>query len=249
MTQEGMNNESTLFDQKANEPPKSEADSTAYSCCGRMIVMPSNNTGRAVVMLSDSYPGRIGNLHTPDSIRKPKPVPFALDNGVYGAWSNGREWDEVKYYKALDFYDPLECRWTVVPDWVADKKLTLKKWDEHSDRIRQKGFTLAFAVQDGMSPDDVPDDADVIFVGGSTEWKWRTLPIWGREFERVHAARVNTYRLLWMADDCGVESCDGTGFTRGDQKQWNGLCEYLEESTAGKRNQRELFAADSFLNI
>jgi len=99
-----------------------------------------------------------------------------------------------------------------------------------------------------MIPGDVPENAEVIFVGGSTEWKWKTMPIWCREFERVHAARVNTYRLLWMAHDCGAESCDGTGFTRGDQKQWNGLVEYLEESTHG-RKQDEMFAAGSTLNL
>jgi len=199
-------------------------------------------------MLSDAYPGRVGNLHTPDSVRKPKPVPLALDNGVYGAWANDRAWNSEKYYRALDFYDPSECRWTVVPDWVGDKELTLRKWAAHWLGIKNKGYTLAFAVQDGMIPGDVPENAEVIFVGGSTEWKWKTMPIWCREFERVHAARVNTYRLLWMAHDCGAESCDGTGFTRGDQKQWNGLVEYLEESTHG-RKQDEMFAAGSTLNL
>ena len=210
--------------------------------------MPSNNTGRAVAALSDAYPGRIGNLHTPDSVRKPKPVPYALDNAVYGAWSNDREWNSEKYYKALDFYDPNICRWTVVPDWVSDKNLTLERWSKHWRGIKDRGYTLAFAVQDGMTPSDVPEKAEVIFVGGSTEWKWKTMPIWCREFERVHAARVNTYRLLWMAHECGAESCDGTGFTRGDQKQWNGLVEYLEESTKG-RPQSEMFAVESVLNI
>jgi hypothetical protein len=198
-------------------------------------------------MLSDAFPGRIGNLHTPDSIRAPKPVPFALDNGVYGAWSNRREWNEDQYYKALRFYDPAKCRWTVVPDWVADMARTRMLWKQHWWRIKDMGYTLAFAVQDGMSPPDVPSDAEVVFVGGSTEWKWKTMPMWCREFPRVHAARVNTYRLLWMAHECGAESCDGTGFTRGDQSQWNGLCEYLEESTTG-RKQQEMFPADSVLN-
>lgn len=219
-----------------------------------MIVMPSNNSGRAVVMLSDAYPGRVGNLHTPDAVRKPKPVPYALDNGVFGAWARGRDWDEGKFYKALDFYDPKECRWVVVPDWVGDKELTLKKWGEHSERVRETGHTLAFAVQDGMGAGDVPmignkknGEPPVIFVGGLDVFKWRTLPMWCREFERVHAARVNTYRLLWMAHESGAESCDGTGFTRGDQRQWGGLCEYMEESTTG-RKQKELFPVGEVLN-
>lgn len=212
-----------------------------------MIIMPSNNTGRAVLMLSNAFPGRIGNLHTPDSIRKPKPIPYALDNGVFGAWANNRTWNEERYYKALDFYDPDECRWTVVPDWVADKNRTLELWEHHWRTIKTKGFRLAFAVQDGMTLGDVPKQAEIIFVGGSTDWKWKTLSIWCREFERVHAARVNTYRLLWMAHECGAESCDGTGFTRGCQRQWNGLVKYLEESTYG-RNQKEMFDIKTLLN-
>lgn len=212
--------------------------------------MPSNNTGRAVAMLSDAYPGRLGNLHTPDSIRKPKPVPFALDNGVYGAWANDRKWDSDRFYKALDFYDPNECRWVVVPDWVADKNLTLERWARHWRGIKNRGFTLAFAVQDGMSPSDVPlvyGEPPVIFIGGSDSFKLKTMPIWCREFPRAHVARVNTWRRLWQAHDCGAESCDGTGFTRGDQKQWNGLCDYLEESTSG-RKQTELFEHQTLLN-
>lgn len=42
-----------------------------------------------------------------------------------------------------------------------------------------------------------------------------------------------------VAHDAGAESCDGTGWFRGDQKQLSGLRRYLYESVAG-RSQLEL---------
>jgi hypothetical protein len=42
-----------------------------------------------------------------------------------------------------------------------------------------------------------------------------------------------------MAHECGAESCDGTGWFRGDKRQLDGLIQYLEESTNGK-SQTEL---------
>jgi hypothetical protein len=61
---------------------------------------------------------------------------------------------------------------------------------------------------------DVPYNADIVFIGGSTSWKWRTLRTWTGAFPRVHVGRVNSRRLLEMAENCGAESCDGTGWFR-----------------------------------
>mgnify|MGYP003656587610 CR=1 FL=1 len=102
---------------------------------------------------------------------------------------------------------------------------------------------LALAVQDGMMPEDVPDDFDrengVIFVGGSTHWKLKSMKMWCDNFKRVHIARVNTESRLWKCHNAGAESVDGTGFFRGDQNQTEGLYRYLEESTKGERPQLE----------
>ena len=59
-------------------------------------------------------------------------------------------------------------------------------------------------------------------------------------FKRVHVGRVNTYRLLWLAHEAGAESCDGTGWFRGDRKQLQGLIDYLQESSSGRRKQEKL---------
>jgi hypothetical protein len=82
------------------------------------------------------------------------------------------------------------------------------------------------AVQDGMTPADVPKECAVVFVGGTTSWKWRSLPMWASSFSRVHVGRVNSIRLLLMAENAGAESCDGTGWFR-DPRRTKELESYL----------------------
>jgi hypothetical protein len=53
----------------------------------------------------------------------------------------------------------------------------------------------------------------------------------------VHVARVNSERLLWMADDAGAVSCDGTGWMRGGEERLAELEHYLEISTGRGRPQ------------
>lgn len=128
----------------------------------------------------------------------------------------------------------------IVPDAVGDKEKTLEMWHKHSPALRAMGVPLAFAAQDGMTPEDVPADAAIVFIGGTTSWKWRNLRSWTATFPRVHVGRVNTYRLLWMAHKAGAESCDGTGWFRGDKKQLAGLLRYLDESEHNIEPQLEL---------
>ena len=124
--------------------------------------------------------------------------------------------------------------WIAVPDVVANREETIKSWWRHYEKVATFCPRLAFVVQDGMVAADVPENATVIFVGGTTEWKWKSLRTWTENFPRVHVGRVNTDRLLWQAHDCGAESCDGTGWFRGDQVQFAGLLSYLEQSTNGR---------------
>lgn len=198
--------------------------------------MPSSNTGFECGRLFGTYPNRLAHLIGAGDKRTP-PARYAIDNGVFGAWSSERDWSPEPLFGLLETigqsHPPM---WTVVPDAIGDRNLTLQRWDQFASTVRLFGTPLAFAAQDGMTPDDVPSDADIVFIGGTTEWKWRNLPVFTKAFDRVHVGRVNTYRLLWMAHESGAESCDGTGFFRGDQEQLRGLWKYLEESE--RRNQR-----------
>ena len=200
-----------------------------------MIVMPSNNGGIQVGYMAGKYPNKIGWLLSPDGWQKPPSwMPYAIDNGAYGAYVNKTTWDEKGF---RDHLEKTKCAhkplWVVVPDVVTDAEATIIRWHEWNPQIKKiiPNVPLAFAVQDGMNPSHVPSGVDVIFVGGSTEWKWKNLRSWTENFPRVHVGRVNSERMLWMAHDAGAESCDGTGWMRGGEERLKGLWEYLEQST------------------
>ena len=191
-----------------------------------MIVMPANNTGLAVGWMAGRYPGKIGHLFSPGAQRGPFSrefdIQYALDNGAFAAGDN---WQESSWFQLLDWAKLSGQRplWCLVPDVVGDRLRTLRRWDIYAPQAEKYGWPLAFAAQDGMTPADVPPGASVVFIGGTTEWKWRSVAEWCKAFPRVHVGRVNTYRRLWQCHDAGAESCDGTGWTRGDQRQARGI--------------------------
>lgn len=204
------------------------------------MVMPADNAKLHVGWLAGRYPGRIGHLYSPHGVKGPYSfIPYALDNGRFAVWANNRTWSEESFLKLLETHGR-HCRWVVVPDAVGDREGTLREWDAWAPRLSR--YTLAMAVQDGMTPQDVPDEASVIFVGGTTEWKRKTIRMWCEHFQRVHVGRINTYKWLWHCHEAGAESCDGTGWYRGDKKQLRGLERYLEEASGRGRPQGRLFA-------
>ena len=208
-----------------------------------MIVMVSNQTSVTTGYLAGRYVGRIGNLYAPGGQRGPWSfLPYSLDNGAYSAFLAKTEWQPDAWIKLLEWAklsgrDPL---WTLVPDVVGDRLGTLRAWEKWAPVTASYGWPLAFAVQDGMVPSDVPAEASVIFVGGSTAWKWRTVSMWCENFPSVHVGRVNTYRRLWQCHDAGAKFCDGTGWMRGDQKQLRGLMTYLAESSGERRRSVQM---------
>jgi hypothetical protein len=195
-----------------------------------MLVMPSNNTAAIVRQLGRLWPNRVGLLMSPAGWRRPSPyLPYALDNAAFAAWRKKEPWDETAFYGLCDkaakaTYKPL---WVICPDAVADKDETLRKWDQHYEKLAAYGFPVAFAVQDGMVRQDVPDKAALVFVGGSTKWKWATLGAWAAWFPRVHVGRVNTLPRLMECEERGVESIDGTGWFRGDPMQTRELIQWV----------------------
>jgi hypothetical protein len=64
-----------------------------------------------------------------------------------------------------------------------------------------------------MTEKDVPSQADIVFVGGSTKWKEATMQTWCKRF-LSHIGRCNTWRRLMMAHHAGAISIDGTGWRR-----------------------------------
>jgi hypothetical protein len=207
-----------------------------------VIVMPADNTN--ALTLAKQFPGRIGMLYGIDRWKSPRGLPYALDNGRFPVWAKGKTWDEAKFLRLIERakhvgYEP---EWLAVPDVVCDAAATEKEWGKWVARFEREygpdgiGWNLALCVQDGMTPASVKRlvrQPDVIFVGGSKRWKMRHVWMWCQEFPHVHVGRVNWESCLWYCHRCGAESCDGTGWFRGNQRQLAGLLRYLRQSMPG----------------
>lgn len=198
------------------------------------MVMPANHSSAKVHYWAGKHPGRIGWLVGPSAMSKTKLrpwMPFALDNDAFSAWTSGKPWDEVAWLGMLQRVrlSGFHPRWVLVPDVVADRSATLDKWKHYAPMAARFGWPLAMAVQDGMTPDDLPEEC-IVFVGGTTEWKWRSLPMWAQTGRRIHVGRVNELDKLFVCERLGVESVDGTGWMRGteDGRQAKDLEAWME---------------------
>lgn len=198
--------------------------------------MPSNGSGWFWHTLARET-GRLGHLFSPGGQRGPWPwFPYALDCGAYACWNKKTnvfdrskwtrtvpEWIKLMRWASDSEQKPL---WGIAPDVPGNGVETLEQWDLYSSILIEYGIPPAIAVQDGMVPDDVKRLAHqpvIICIGGSDEFKWGTLTQWTSNFDRVHVLRCNSPTKLDMLEDLGVESCDGTGWCRGDRKQTQGL--------------------------
>ena len=203
-----------------------------------MIVMPANS-GKYLIHYWQGKYGGLGHLYSIKDRRGPfEHLPYAMDNGRFPCWANDIVWDEDEYLEFLGYYQGKGAMWSLVPDTVGDPYKTIEMWDTWAPKLFDMGFTLAFAVQDGMTERSVPSEAKVIFVGGSTDWKWDTAPMWAAKFPRVHIGRVNTYGKLVRCAKLGVESVDGTGFMRAPDR-YDELKQFLVEHSDGKHQQKE----------
>jgi hypothetical protein len=158
---------------------------------------------------------------------RPMGLSYAIDCGAWGAHLAGRalDWVDLQRYQAALESHGRHARWAVVPDVVGDRRGTLALTETWLPVVRS--FTLPLvAVQDGMKEADIepwigPECG--IFVGGSTAWKWESLPRWGSLAERrgchLHVGRCNSARHVVDCYRAGVSSFDGSGVVRGDWRR------------------------------
>lgn len=187
-----------------------------------MLIMGQSN--RIWHYWAGKYPGSVGVLIGP-SYGKKVPVdswmPFVLDNDAFTAWRDKKPWDVEAWREMLRWIrmTGLKPLWAAVPDVVANRKATMENWLRYCDEIKSLGWPTAFCVQDGMTPDDVPEAASVVFLGGTDQFKWRTVKIWASNFPRVHVGRVNNIEKVWLCEELGCESVDGTGWFRDPSRE------------------------------
>lgn len=159
--------------------------------------------------------GLIGMIATPASGNAVEPgYDWCADNGVFGDNYPGDDaylrWlgDRAEYSAA--------CSFAVAPDVVGDAVATLERSAPMLGRIRDAGYPVALAAQDGMRPSDIPwTRVDALFIGGSTEWKLgpdarQLVEAARRHGKWIHMGRVSSDRRLRYAHAIGCHSADGT---------------------------------------
>lgn len=130
-------------------------------------------------------------------------------------------WDWLVAHPGKD-----DCLFAVAPDVVGDAQATLDWSATWLPRIRELGIPAALAAQDGLEHLDVPwDSFDVLFIGGSTEWKMSRAAIElaeqaRRHGKQVHAGRVNSGKRFSYASapypfGLGADTADGTYLAHG----------------------------------
>lgn len=157
--------------------------------------------------------GELACITTPKQGNKiPQGAHFCADNGCFGGGYPGDDG-----WKAWVSGLPRElCDFVVAPDVVGDATGTLERSRPFLPWIREQGFPAAFVAQDGCEDGLIPwDEFDVLFLGGSTEWKLGPAArvVTAEAKSRgllVHMGRVNSASRMRYAAAIGCDSSDGT---------------------------------------
>jgi len=154
---------------------------------------------------------RMGN--NPDLSR----TPWAADNGCFSA---GAKFKLDDFYRFLDRQEPYRetCLFAVAPDVLGDADATEARSAPILPEIRRRGYKAAFVAQDGIKHIQF-DIFDVLFIGGSTEFKLSNTARCLTHTARmhgipVHMGRVNSEKRLRTAMMWGCGSADGTYLAR-----------------------------------
>ena len=143
------------------------------------------------------------------------------DSGAWHYHQTEKPFDFAAYERMLAWIRPLRPRFVMLPDIVGKGEESLALSMQWRPRLLEMGLRPALVVQDGMDPRSVlpllgPDLA--ICVGGSTEWKLRTLVRWclGANDRGAwsHVLRVNSARRISLCERGGAGSFDGTSASR-----------------------------------
>ena len=160
-------------------------------------------------------------LLTPTNPKAPPGLRFAIDNGAWSNFQQQTPFDSEGFGRLVETHGAA-ADFVVVPDIVCGGMKSLEfslSWLDRLQGIR----LLLLPVQDGMSADDVGAvlrryPGLGIFLGGSLEWKLRTMYGWGMVAHALscyyHVGRVNSQRRIRLAQEAGANSIDGTSGTR-----------------------------------
>lgn len=135
---------------------------------------------------------------------------WAADNGSFTNGFNGRAF--MSWLKGMQPWIDT-CLFVTCPDAVGDAAMTIGLYEEWAHRFT--GWKVAFVAQDGQEDLEFPPQFDVLFIGGTTEWKLSSaaLDVIKRAQDLgkwVHVGRVNSLKRVKHFMIAGVDSVDGT---------------------------------------
>lgn len=162
-------------------------------------------------------PDLFGALRTPQMGNKiPDGVMWGVDNGCFNP-KIAAKFNVEEYLAWLDAMPRESCLFATAPDVLFNAAATLERSLPILPRIRALGHRAAFVAQDGLENLEIPWDAfDVLFIGGTTEWKLgaaaRRIACEARMRGKwVHVGRVNSeVRVAYCAEELEADSVDGT---------------------------------------
>lgn len=183
----------------------------------------------------------IGCIATPKSGRdRVRPgVIWCADNGCF---ASGYPGDDAWWQWLVQHRFRRNCAFAVAPDIVGDAEATFARSSPWLPRIRRLDIPAAFVIQDGQ--EDVPvvwGRFDVMFIGGSTEFKLGEV---ARELtaeavarrKKVHMGRVNSRKRLRYARDIGCSTADGTYMAFGPDKNLVRMLRWIDEVNSEPSN-------------
>lgn len=147
---------------------------------------------------------------------------ICLDNGAWTAFQRQEPWQDEPFRRLVETFGA-RADWVAAPDIVAGGRDSLLLSAEWICWLLERCPRVLIPVQDGMTPEDLDpyirhDRRVGLFVGGSTEWKWNSLPEWSHLARRhgswLHVARVNSAQRIRECARAGAHSFDGTSVTR-----------------------------------
>ena len=163
-------------------------------------------------------------------------VAWGADNGCF---AHPEKFDGEKYLEWLAARPAETCLFATAPDVVGDAIATLNRSLPFFKPIRKLGYKVALVAQDGLENVKlIPWSMfDVLFIGGSTEWKLSPAAAAivaeaKRRGKWVHMGRVNSYKRLAYAQEIGCDSADGTFLAFGPRQNLPRLEGWFERLAA-----------------
>lgn len=184
----------------------------------------------------------VGFMLTPNMGNAPvlRHMPWAADTGCFTKGDKFRlegylEWlRQRRRYRVTNLF-------ATAPDVLADARATWQRSLPVFPKLRQLGYRSALVGQDGLEEMTLDwDRFDVLFLGGSTEWKLSQAAAdlaaeAVRREKWVHMGRVNSLKRLQYASDIGCSSADGTFLCFGPEKNLPRLRVWVQQVNEKER--------------